>query len=131
MAQLMAHSFVSGDLRSSIAILRFGYWRLVLRSSRNELDFCMTLRRVTCFFSGRVQGVGFRFHTKEVAKKFSVTGTVQNLDDGRVKVVVEGQIDEVHRFLDAVGQSMTGNVKGDERFESEASSEFESFVALW
>lgn len=91
----------------------------------------MTLRRVTCFFSGRVQGVGFRFHTKEVAKKFSVTGTVQNLEDGRVKVVVEGQIDEVHRFLDAVGQSMTGNVKGDERFESEASSEFESFVALW
>ncbi|MCU0710452.1 MAG: acylphosphatase [Pirellula sp.] len=91
----------------------------------------MTLRRITCFFSGRVQGVGFRFHTKEVAKKFSVKGTVQNLDDGRVKVIAEGEKDEVHRFLDAVSQSMTGNVKGDDRFESEPSSEFESFVALW
>ena len=91
----------------------------------------MTDRRVTCFFSGRVQGVGFRFHTKELAKKFAVTGTVQNLDDGRVKVVAEGNIKEVNRFLDAVGQSMTGNVRGDERFESDASSEFESFVALW
>jgi acylphosphatase len=89
------------------------------------------MRRVTCFFSGRVQGVGFRFHATEVAKKFSVTGTVQNLNDGRVKVVAEGEIDEIHRFLDAVSQSMTGNVRGDERFESEASAEFENFIALW
>ena len=48
-----------------------------------------------------------------------------------VAVVAEGEKDEIHRFLDAVSQSMTGNVKGDERFESDASSEFESFVALW
>jgi acylphosphatase len=97
----------------------------------HEIDSYMTMQRVTCFFSGRVQGVGFRFHTKEVAKKFSVTGTVQNLDDGRVKVIAEGEKDEVHRFLDAVSQSMTGNVKGDDRFQSDASSEFEIFVALW
>ncbi|MFN7844453.1 MAG: acylphosphatase, partial [Pirellula sp.] len=104
---------------------------LRLRFPTQNIDFRVTMRRVTCFFSGRVQGVGFRFHTKEVAKKFSVQGTVQNLDDGRVKVVAEGEKDEIHRFLDAVSQSMTGNVKGDERFESDASSEFESFVALW
>jgi hypothetical protein len=48
-----------------------------------------------------------------------------------VKVVAEGEIDEIHRFLDAVSQSMTGNIRGDERFESEASAEFENFIALW
>jgi acylphosphatase len=91
----------------------------------------MKTRRVTCFFSGRVQGVGFRFHTKETAKKFCVTGTVENLDDGRVKVVAEGELEEVNRFLDAVASSMTGNVAKDERFVSEADGGFSGFVALW
>jgi acylphosphatase len=87
--------------------------------------------RITCFFSGRVQGVGFRFHTKEVAKRFAVSGTVENLDDGRVKVVAEGDREELHRFLDAVRQSMSGVIKSDERFESEPTNEFVGFVALW
>ncbi|XZE34813.1 acylphosphatase [Pirellulaceae bacterium SH501] len=88
-------------------------------------------RRVTCFVSGRVQGVGFRFHTKEVAKRFQVVGTVQNLEDGRVKIVVEGEEDEVGRFLDAVEQPMAGNVTGAERFASEASNEFTTFAPIW
>ncbi len=88
-------------------------------------------RRITSFVSGRVQGVGFRFHAKEVAKKFSVVGTVENLSDGRVKIVAEGNIDEVHRFLDAVQNPMAGNVSKMERFESEASFEFSSFTPLW
>jgi acylphosphatase len=88
-------------------------------------------RRITSFVSGRVQGVGFRFHAKEVAKKFAVMGTVENLSDGRVKIVAEGNLDEVHRFLDAVQTPMAGNVHNMDRFESEASLEFSSFTPLW
>jgi acylphosphatase len=88
-------------------------------------------RRITSFVSGRVQGVGFRFHTKEVAKKFAVVGTVENLSDGRVKIVAEGNTDEVHRFLDAVENPMAGNVSTMERFESEPSLEFSSFTPIW
>jgi acylphosphatase len=66
-----------------------------------------------------------------VAKRFSVTGTVENLEDGRVKVIAEGELDELHRFLDSVSQSMTGNVKRDDRYESEPTNEFVGFVAIW
>ena len=51
------------------------------------------------FFSGRVQGVGFRYGTKQVAMGFDVTGLVRNLADGRVELCVMGEMDEVEDFL--------------------------------
>jgi len=51
------------------------------------------------FFSGRVQGVGFRYGTKQVAMGFDVTGSVRNLADGRVELCVMGEMDEVNEFL--------------------------------
>ena len=44
----------------------------------------MKRERVHVFYSGRVQGVGFRFTVKMVAHGFDVTGTVRNVDDERV-----------------------------------------------
>ena len=65
-------------------------------------------RRV--LYSGRVQGVGFRATTRRVASGFDVAGTVRNLADGRVEVVVEGEEGEVRGFLDAIRGRMSGNV---------------------
>ena len=48
-------------------------------------------RRKTVFFSGRVQGVGFRYTAKTVATGFEITGTIRNLPDGRVELVAEGR----------------------------------------
>jgi len=87
--------------------------------------------RITCFVSGRVQGVGFRFHTKHTSQRFQVFGTVENLTDGRVKIIAEGESEEVARFLDSVEQSMTGNVSKSERFESAATHEFDNFSVRW
>ena len=42
------------------------------------------------YFSGHVQGVGFRYTTRSVASRFAVTGYVRNLPDGRVELVAEG-----------------------------------------
>ena len=50
-------------------------------------------------YSGRVQGVGFRFGTKQVAMGYEVIGTVRNLPDGRVELCVMGDFDEVEEFL--------------------------------
>lgn len=50
-------------------------------------------------FSGRVQGVGFRYATRQLAKGFSVTGTVQNLDDGSVELILQGDAGEVEDFV--------------------------------
>ena len=50
-------------------------------------------------FSGRVQGVGFRFSTKQIATGFEVLGWVKNLADGTVELQVKGEPDEVDEFL--------------------------------
>jgi len=51
------------------------------------------------FFSGRVQGVGFRYETKRIAMGYEVVGTVCNLEDGRVELCVMGEESEVDVFI--------------------------------
>jgi acylphosphatase len=50
-------------------------------------------------FQGRVQGVGFRYTTKDTARGFDVRGWVKNLPDGTVELQVDGEPDEVTAFL--------------------------------
>ena len=51
-------------------------------------------------FEGRVQGVGFRYATKQIAKGFDVCGTVKNLADGRVELILQGESGEVGEFVE-------------------------------
>ena len=51
----------------------------------------MNLVRVNVHYSGRVQGVGFRYIVKSLVPGYEVLGTVKNLPDGRVEMVAEGQ----------------------------------------
>jgi len=62
-------------------------------------------------FSGNVQGVGFRFTARAVAKAYGVTGYVRNLVDGRVEVVVEGESDKVGGFVRALQEEFAGYVR--------------------
>jgi acylphosphatase len=57
------------------------------------------------FYEGNVQGVGFRWSVRHIAKGFDVTGWVRNLADGRVELQVNGEEDEMRAFLAAVAQS--------------------------
>ena len=59
------------------------------------------------YYSGRVQGVGFRFTAQHVAEEFAVTGFVRNLLDGSVEVLAEGPAEQVDGFLSALSQRMT------------------------
>ena len=56
------------------------------------------------FYEGHVQGVGFRWSVRHVAKGFDVNGWVHNLPDGRVELQVTGEENEVRAFLDRVAQ---------------------------
>lgn len=57
----------------------------------------MIAKRV--IFEGRVQGVGFRYTVKDLARGFDVCGWVKNLPDGSVELQVMGDADEVADFL--------------------------------
>jgi acylphosphatase len=52
--------------------------------------------------SGRVQGVGFRFFTQDIARREGVMGVVRNLPDGRVEIVAEGDDESLARLEVAV-----------------------------
>lgn len=83
--------------------------------------------RKSVHYSGRVQGVGFRFTTRRIASGYAVTGFVRNLPDGRVQVVVEGERKEVSSFLADLGSQMSGYIHSTDISDLDATGEFQDF----
>lgn len=77
----------------------------------------MKRERVRVYYSGRVQGVGFRYTVKSLTPGFEVCGTVRNLLDGRVELVAEGPRAELEAFLQAVRDSAVGRFIRHESIE--------------
>jgi acylphosphatase len=88
----------------------------------------MKRQKVMNLYSGRVQGVGFRYAVKTITHGFEVTGTVRNLPDGRVELAAEGAQEELVAFLQAVRESDVGRFIRQEQTDwSEAKNEFRGF----
>src|SRR5947207_6071537 len=62
-------------------------------------------------YTGRVQGVGFRYTAQHLAKDFAVAGYVRNLPSGDVELAAEGAAEQVDAFLDAVSRQMAGYIE--------------------
>ncbi|MBU6385252.1 MAG: acylphosphatase [Pirellula sp.] len=86
------------------------------------------MRRLTCFLSGRVQGVGMRCAVHDLARDYPISGFVENLQDRRVRIVAEGNFEALEAFLERLAQVAPGNIQKLDRFESQATGEFDHFT---
>jgi acylphosphatase len=83
--------------------------------------------RATVNYTGRVQGVGFRWQVNQIIKSFPCSGFVKNLSDGTVELVVEGTSKEVRGMVEKVNDRMKDywhEIKIDERAGDAHFSEF-------
>ena len=83
---------------------------------------------ISVHFSGRVQGVGFRYHVLQIAKEFEVSGYVRNLDDGRVQMEAEGQENEVKAFVAEVVDRLSVFIRQTEKSEKIRVPQFKGFT---
>ena len=83
---------------------------------------------MTVYYSGRVQGVGFRYTVKSLTPGFEVTGTIRNLEDGRVELVAVGERAELDAFRQAVRESGLGRmITREEEFFAPPAGNFRGF----
>jgi len=86
------------------------------------------MKQMQALFSGRVQGVGFRFTACRLAASFEVAGFVRNLPDGDVEVVAEGSEQELIDFLNEIRGSHLGRYIRRERLGwAAATGEYDGF----
>lgn len=79
------------------------------------------------YYSGRVQGVGFRYTAHQLAGAHPVAGYVRNLPSGQVELVVEGEPDAVDAYLAALARRMSAYIE-DVQAHEEPSAGYQSFL---
>lgn len=93
--------------------------RLNQRRSKGVLKGIMMANplRQRVIYQGRVQGVGFRYTTTSIARRFPVVGFVRNLPDGSVELVAEADSQTLTQFLDEVASAFAGNIRTQQASE--------------
>jgi acylphosphatase len=94
----------------------------------SHMSAAFEVQHETVLCTGRVQGVGFRYTTLQLAREFEIAGYVQNLPDGRVRIEVEGNAQEVNDFIGAIEERMHGYVRKMERTSERRSPRFVGFT---
>ena len=88
----------------------------------------MSRKQIRIQYSGQVQGVGFRYSVKQLARGFEVTGMVKNLPDGRVELLAEGARDELEAFRRAIrDEGLDHFIKNEDVAWADAVNEFRGF----
>jgi acylphosphatase len=85
------------------------------------------MHRRTCYFAGRVQGVGFRYTAQNIALQHDVAGYVKNLPDGRVELVMEGPDPELDAVISSLRSRMTDYIRDLKSNDSPPTGEFRQF----
>ncbi len=84
-------------------------------------------KQLRVYYSGAVQGVGFRFVAESIASSLGLTGWVKNLRDGRVEVVAEGSKEALNEFLSKIKKRMQHYINDADISWQGATGEFKEF----
>ncbi len=79
------------------------------------------------FYSGTVQGVGFRYTVQRLALDLKLNGWVRNLRDGRVEIVAEGEKESIERLMEKVDQHFEGYIRSKDIGFKAAENQFKRF----
>ena len=105
-----------------------GIARLTNAQGASSLGLFKTpMIRKTTIFTGHVQGVGFRYTAQSIARDFTITGYVRNLDNGNVELVAEGDKDQIAQLLETIARKMTDYIKHRQDVDSPPTGEFRDF----
>ena len=85
------------------------------------------MQRKHVYFAGRVQGVGFRYTTRNIAENYEMVGFVRNMPDGRVEVVIEGEETQLTAFLDELNRQMSRYITEISLQDEPCQDEFNGF----
>jgi len=89
------------------------------------------MRRIHVYYSGRVQGVGFRFTARSIAHRLNLTGWIKNLPNGKVEAVCEGTEDELKEFLKLIKDRMDNYISDEDISWMLAIGEFSGFRIVY
>ena len=83
------------------------------------------------FYSGTVQGVGFRYTVERYAQDFNLKGWVKNLLDGRVELLVEGDAQTITQLCQKIEQHFEGSIDNQEITQLPAEDKFFDFRIVY
>jgi len=84
-------------------------------------------KRIHIYFNGRVQGVGFRYTSEDIARDLNVVGWVRNLRDGRVELMAEAEEEVLKDFLARINQYFSRYIQDLNTEWLAATGEFKDF----
>ncbi|OGB88034.1 hypothetical protein A3H38_05825 [candidate division WOR-1 bacterium RIFCSPLOWO2_02_FULL_46_20] len=89
------------------------------------------MKRVHIYYFGNVQGVGFRYTSVIVAKRYGLNGWVKNCADSRVELVAEGKEAALKEFLAELEKSMSHHISDKKINWEPATGEFNCFQTVY
>jgi acylphosphatase len=87
-------------------------------------------KSIRIYLTGTVQDVFFRAFIKENAERYNVKGFIRNLEDGRIEIFLEGNIDDVDKVIELAKKGPKNSIIRGFEIKDEKFQDFKNFKIL-